>query len=63
MSKQETLNQLNKEITLIDEQINNLFARKKIDRITNIDFSYRLRDLQERATVKENRILHIQLFE
>lgn len=63
MSKQETVNQLNKEITLIDEQINSLFGRKKIDRITNIDFSYRLRDLQERATVKENRILHIQLFE
>ncbi len=63
MNKQETLNQLNKEITLIDEQINNLFARKKIDRITNINFSYKLRDLQERATVKENRILHIQLFE
>tara|TARA_R110002096_G_scaffold46182_2_gene123315 strand:+ start:420 stop:611 length:192 start_codon:yes stop_codon:yes gene_type:complete len=63
MNKQETVNQLNKEITLIDEQINNLFGRKKIDRITNINLSYKLRDLQERATVKENKILHIQLFE
>tara|TARA_R110002073_G_scaffold212802_1_gene373105 strand:+ start:894 stop:1085 length:192 start_codon:yes stop_codon:yes gene_type:complete len=62
MNKQETVNQLNEEITLLDEQINNLFARKKIDRITNIDFSSKLRDLQEKATVKENRILHIQLF-
>lgn len=63
MNKQETINQLNKEITLINEQINNLFGRKKIDRITNIDFSNKLRDLQEIATAKENRILHIQLFE
>ena len=62
MNRQETVNELNKEITLIDEQINNLFARKKIDRITNMDFSYKLRDLQERATVNENKILHIQLF-
>ena len=63
MNKQETVNQLNKEITLIDKEINNLFSRKKIDRITNIDFSNKLTDLQERATVNENKILHIQLFE
>ena len=62
LRSKETVNQLNKEISLIDEQINNLFARKKIDRITNIDFSSKLRDLQERATVNENKILHIQLF-
>ena len=61
MNKQETVNQLNKDITLIDEQINNLFARKKIDRITNINFSHKLRALQEKATVNENKILHIQL--
>lgn len=63
MNKQETVNQLNKEITLIDEQINNLFGRKKIDRITNIDFSHKVTALQEQATVKRHKITHLNLFD